>query len=617
MRQRVHNALILVCAALLSGGVAHASSVIVGLCDGDIGVDGKSKPGGGMISAGCIIPAEMLSDYAGMSITKMRIALGATEGYSNCHGWIKGSFETDELTSTAIIEPREGWNEISLTQPLSITSGQDYAIGYSFEQDKSCKVILVAGQDEDDDYIPAFNGIWIAKDGVWSNYSEKDGYDGSLCVEIVIEDSRLPAKNISLHADSIRRAVSIGDALTAKIVAKNIGEEKITGLTYRYRINDLEERTLTTDLILNTRDKDTLNISLPTGVEMIGKCNKLFITATSEGCQKELECEFTVYDENYQYPHYLLVEKFSTERCPNCKRAIETFEAMEEEGYSAYYNHITHHCGYTSDFLTVPEDKEYTWLYGNSGSYAPAGMLDRRYDETYPRNVTMPVPVIQIGYPDDWRPILERAIAEPAFVEVTPKAVYDPESREMNVSVEMEKSDVLDYLNRDTRLTVILIEDNVLHHSQAGYGNPNFRHRHVYRKTLSAIWGDEIEWEDNRAVKTYSMTIPEVWTDHEFTEKNANGEDWLDTCDDKELEVIAFINEYNPQKRSACRVYNSGKCKVEHESSGIALYPEETKSVKTEYYDISGRQISTPSQGLYLKIKTYANGKKEVTKIIE
>lgn len=72
-------------ALIAMSSTAFAGSVIVGLCDGQMSdaSQAKSKPGSGTISAACVIPAGMLSDYAGMNITKIRFAIAKTDGLTD------------------------------------------------------------------------------------------------------------------------------------------------------------------------------------------------------------------------------------------------------------------------------------------------------------------------------------------------------------------------------------------------------------------------------------------------------------------------------------------------------------------------------------------------------
>ncbi|MDD7335965.1 MAG: Omp28-related outer membrane protein [Prevotella sp.] len=608
----------LACALLLlCGSTAQAASVIVGLCGGTLGTAPKSKPGSGEISAACILPKSLLADYAGMKITKMRVGIATNSGFTDMHCWVRTALTANDLGSASLTTPAVGWNEVTLSEPVTIPAGQDLAIGYSFTQSKSCKTILLAGEDEDDDYLPAYNGCWIGKNGSWENYSEHDGYDGSPCAEIVIEDGSLPAKNLKITAiQPESRAVAAGDSIRATVTVSNLGEESIKGYTCAYNINGQYAKTLSRTVELGQNGKDILHVSLPTSKEWVGTDNKLNLEVSGEGSTATAQERFAVYDSTLTYPHEMLLEEFSTENCPNCPRAIETFAQMDKEGFAGHYHQITHHCGYTSDYLTVAEDKDYTWLYGNEGTYAPAAMFDRTYVDGFPKETKMPVPVFQVGFPDDIRPLLKYALAWPAFVKVTPEARYNEQTRQLDVTVRVEKNHVLDFLCPSSRLSVILTEDSVKQHEQAGYSSTTFRHRHVYRQTLSALWGDTLKWNGNVAEMHYSMTVPEVWTNHEITVNDNNGKVLVDSCNARNLEVVAFVNEYNAQQRSACRVFNSGSFALKSITDGIRQVSDSyTKYTVTTYYTPDGIARKGLQKGLNIVVSRQADGNITVKKI--
>ena len=608
-------------ALIAMSSTAFAGSVIVGLCDGQMSEasQAKSKPGSGTISAACVIPAGMLSDYAGMNITKIRFAIAKTDGLTDLQAWVRDSVQGVDLGSASVSSPSAGWNEVSLSSPVVVPEGQDLAIGYSFNQQKSCKTILLGGPDEDNDYTPAFNGCWIGKNGTWENRSETSGYDGSVCVELVIEDDRLPATNLSVALSSKQLAVNKDSAFAFTAVVTNLGEQAANGYQYTYSINGGTPVTASSTALLTQQAHDTINVVVPASQLSRYLSSNVTFTAQSGDNTANAELGFAVYGEGDTFDHHLLLEEFSTEECPNCERAIKTLDAMRNEGFE--FNQITHHCGYKSDFLTVPADKEYEWLYGNDGTYAPAAMLDRDADENYPRQVGMLVPVMSVGYANDFRPILQYALAKPAFVSVEPSVSYDPSTHGIAIHVDVNKNGILDVLCSEPRLSVVLIEDSVPQHHQAGYSSDSpFRHGHVYRETISSTWGDAITWNGNNASADYSVIVPEYWTNHEKVEKNpSTGAELKDSCIVRHLEVVAFVNAYNPEKRSGCRVFNSGVAKViPSVTDGIASVSAENASqvISERYYNVAGQESAVPYKGLNIIVRTFTNGRQEKVKVI-
>lgn len=611
------------CAALLLvSSAAHASFVRVGLCNGQTtdASKAKAKTGNGTISAALLLPKSMLANYVGMKATGLRIAIAKTDGLTDMRGWARTDFTASNLASAEVAAPVVGWNEIVFSEPFTIPANQDLVIGYTFEQSKSCKTILLGGLDEDDDFVEANNGCWIGKNGEWENRSNNNDYDGSVCAELIVSDESLPSKNLAPYAVSLSsKAVRIGSPLTATLVFTNLGPETVSGLTYEYSLNGEATTTFRSNAILQQQSCDTLTFEIPTEGMSRNANNILAVKAKADGTEALTQLMFATYDENDTYDYHLLLEEFSTEACSNCERAIKTLEQMATEGLTATCTQITHHVGYRHDFLSVPEDEAYEWLFGNNGTWAPAIMFSRIYDaKMASRDTGVPAPAMSVGYASDFRPQLQYFLNNDALVKVEPKLAWNADTRKLSVDVSVEKSAMFDTQCPAPRLSVILTEDSVRHHQQAGYSSSsNFRHRHVYRLTLSDTWGDSIEWkDDNTAVAHYEVDIPEEWTNHDVFDKE-NGEIRPDTCTVRQLAVVAFVNEYNSDYRSRCRVYNSNVAELKDILDPTAIVsPLADSVVKTEYYDASGRKLTRPVRGLNIVVKTSDSGKRTVSKVM-
>ncbi len=594
---------IIMCAALLfNGGAAHAASAIVGLCNGQIGdpESGLSKPGSGTISAATIIPSDMLAEYAGMKITRIRIGLAMAEGFANLNGWVRTAVDGQNLGSTTVANPVAGWNDSALETPVIIQAGQDLVVGYSFDQASSCKCISLAGRDETEGFFAASAGYWIGKNGEWENRSSE--VKGSVCVEIVIEDESLPQKDLSLASVVIDRPqVRYGEPFTVMAIATNKAMTPISDITFSCSLENMEVEKVTHNVELNNRESDTACFTLPSDLVPMGLNNPVRITLTTEGdevaANNTTDALFSTYDTSFD--HKLLVEEFSTELCPNCKRAIETFATLMEEGFEERSVNVVHHVGYRYDWLTVEEDKAYEWFYGEQGTYAPAAMFDRLPVKDYGGDSQNPdIPVTGISYPNYVRPMLENALSYPSFVRLEPEVEYDSPSRLLKVNISVEKMPIFDTQCAEPRLTVYLVEDSILHHAQAGYTSETFRHRHVYRKALSDIWGDPVSFEGEKTHASYSFSLPESWNE-------------------RYISVVAFVHERDELDRARNRVFNAAEAKLKDIlPSGIVSAVVEAKGVQNiEYYSPYGVRFAEKPNGVCLQRTIYTDGSCATKKI--
>lgn len=576
-----HKSIILACALALSYGSAQAASLYFGYCDGGMSATGYSKSGSGTISAAIVYPTADMVRYDDARITAIRIGLVTTDGLTNLTGWVRTALDGETLAEAAVVSPVEGWNEVTFDAPLTVADLDSIVIGYSFDQEKSVKCMSLAGQDD-------ANGYWVAKDGSWQNRSSS--YEGSLSVEIVLESESIPATDLEITALQVERPyVQYGDSVTVTCTVRNSAMTAFTGVAYRFSIEDYTF-TAQSDKEFAYRDTETLTFEfcssdLPDAIGM-----PLTAVATIEGDDDETNNTAQVYVSTYteSFTRKVLLEEFTSEYCVNCPRAIETIATMMEEGYDTQTVCVAHHAGYTDDWLTTEHSEGLEWFYGDGGTYAPAGMFDRTQDDSYDSDV----PVFSIGYASTYRPMLQTALAVPSFVTVTPAATYDTATRELHIDVTIDKLPIFDYVCDAPRINVYIVEDSILAHDQYGYTSTTFRHRHVFRESLTGQWGEQIEWDGSTFTADYDVVLS-------------------DDYDAQYIQVAAFVSHYNADDRNDCRVYASEEVEIKDQvaaginSTGI----DDGEIVSQEWYAPDGMHIDKPSKrGVYIRKTTHGDG---------
>ena len=83
----------------------------------------------------------------------------------------------------------------------------------------------------------------------------------------------------------------------------------------------------------------------------------------------------------------VFLEEFTTENCNNCPAAsVKLHNILELPEYEGRLIAVCHHVGFETDWLTLPEEKDYLWLYNAEGKFAPGLMIDRvpTFKETSP-----------------------------------------------------------------------------------------------------------------------------------------------------------------------------------------------------------------------------------------
>lgn len=560
------------CAAVALCAAAYAASMPVGYCLGVISDNGISKVGNATISGAVILPADLLAPYSGAVVTGVRIGLVTADGVEDLTGWVRGSLDGENLDGGAVESPVAGWNEAALASGVVI-DGTPLAVGYSFHQQKSVKCISLVGDNRED-------GKWICKNGKWEESSSK----GVVSVELIIESDDIPATNLSiLSMSSAAMPVAYGDDLTFRLDIANTALTPAEGFSVDFYVEEECVGTLAIDEEMDygkvvsvelTLSSEVFPADIPLAIEA-----RLVCEADGYSVDDVASVSFGSY--TLCVPRKVLVEEFTTEQCPNCPRAINTLHQCEIAGYGDGMTVLAHHSGFYTDWLTLDEDLEYLWFYdptGKEGTYAPAVMLDRTVLEgKY-------VPVNSIGYFQDFEPVLQSAMAVPAFVAVGVDA--EAEGRMLSIDIDIERLPLLDVVGGAPRLTVCLVEDGILHHSQAGISSDTFTHSHVNRGSVTDVWGDEIEWEDYKATMHYEAVLDEEW----------NAEN---------ISVVAFVHETDREDVSACKVFNSASRSLG--SSGVGMNAD-SEIVTEEFYALDGIRLKSAPRGVHIVKSIFSDG---------
>jgi hypothetical protein len=79
--------------------------------------------------------------------------------------------------------------------------------------------------------------------------------------------------------------------------------------------------------------------------------------------------------------------------------------------------------------------------------------------------------------------------------------------------------------------------------------------------------------------------------------------------DKSKMRVVAFLMD------SWGNIFNANKCKVGNTTAIHDLNGDSDQVLKTTYYDLSGRKVLVPTNGIYLKTVKLKNGEQQTTKV--
>lgn len=274
----------------------------------------------------------------------------------------------------------------------------------------------------------------------------------------------------------------------------------------------------------------------------------------------------------------VFLEEFTTENCNNCPAAsVKLHNILELPEYENRLIAVCHHVGFETDWLTLPEEKDYLWLYNSEQKYAPGLMIDRMptFTETSPVFGMTLLSEEQISEEIDKR----LTVLSPVSVKVSAEVSDDGE---VSVTVEGEKTAEP---QKDAKVTLYLVENDVPAHRQSG-ALDGFIHQHVTR-AMNSTWGESISWKENKFNYRYTFRLEDTWN-------RSN------------MEVVAIVNRDVPSNLLKCEVLNADSYPLEQKPSGISGTAAEAVT-PTAFYDLTGRRLNAcPESGLYIAV--YSDG---------
>lgn len=552
-----------------------AEGIHVGYCEG---VMGDNPQGYGMsnntISAAVLITPEMLAPYASCHLTSVYVGIpeGASTYPTTLTGWLRADKEGSNL-AVGTVECQTGWLTITLDKAIDVDAYLTTGIwaGFDYTQPKKSNILAFGGATN----VP--NAGYIAKNGKWTDFSSF----GVHSIEAVIEGDGLPQHDLRVVSSSPARAKNkIGEPAVINVVVQNMALTQAEGFKLSYSVND---GAVTGNLnyadVLNYRDKAELALSIPTDALEPGVSTITLQVDWADGSVDDFaadnvgQCVFSTYDVGFD--HIILLEEFTTEKCPNCPPAVTRLNsALDDYNLRDKVVWVCQHAGYYTDFLTIPESETFCKLYGSGGTYAPAMMVDRTYNPTY---VDTPGVVGGVGYPNQIAAWLSSMLDEPSFVKVDiTSAIYH--EGEITIKVRAEKAPGFELQTEHPCLNVWIKESEIEMRAQSGYSGPRpGHHEFALRKVLTSTWGDEFQWDGMTYEKEFTITPASEWV--------------IDN-----LEVVAFISRYNASNMRECEVFNTTQSIVTNDSAseGISNITADAVSGR-QAYTIDGRATSNAS----------------------
>lgn len=560
-------------------------------CKGEVAASSQiGAQGENTVEAASYIPADMVSYYKNLRIVGINAGLASKLNVVSLTVWVRSELDGENLQEQTIDTGNgqtivKGWNNLSFNNVEAIATDKGFYVGYTIRQKGSCYAISAVGSDHD-------GGLYVNTDSSWE---DKSGAGlGTLSIETIIEADNLPTFDLAAAGIELPRRVQKGTTVQVNLLVSNLASRTISEFDLVCNVTGLEETVYHIQQEILPCSEDTVTFDFAPAFEerQMGLEMTVTIDNLKEGDDIDISnnsvaatFDFVKHD----FTRTTLFEEFTTEYCSNCPSAIKIINSvLEEEEFVGKVIAISHHSGYMTDWLTTDADLEFLRFFGSGGSFSPAVMYDR-----YSNNGD--APAIGAESSDYIRENLRLRLATTANAMLSVSAKGDEENNKVSVKV----SGALDWSFdlSDPRITVCVVENNIEAENQAG-ASSGFTHQHVLR-TYNEVWGAPFEWDENDEFEyECELEIDDSWK-----------------CED--MEIVALISNYDAESISNCAVENAARCDIDWVKGVGETMASDRQIVSTEYYDIAGMKVYSPSAGgIYIKVERFDDGSTVTSKLI-
>ena len=543
------------------------------------GMGVPSYPGDNQV--GIYLTKDILKSYVGMKIVGMRFAIceeigSTTAFFKKVENDAPGAdLRTQELSTTAL-----GWNEVMFTEPVEITGDEEFSAGYTYTQigdQYNGKAFPFSAVKEgiDNQYLFIYCLDPKTGDTGWKKFSMGGK---NMSIQVLVEGEFPEYSAMPEDFGMVTGSINTDAKITVPFV--NNSAYAVTDLDYVVSVDGVagsEEHT-TFSPSVGVSAKGSFKVSVPCGSVEAKKSIKVEITKVNghDNESKDKVAEGYVGVSSTQFTRNMVIEEFTTEKCPNCPRVAGYLHEYLETADLSRVAAVCHHSAYYTDWLTQPCDEPLLYLYNDNGmTYAPGLMFNRQpdFDAQYAKG-NMDNVLFANTY-DDVEGYADYQLTLFSNAQLSMQVAVNDDSSVATVIVSGECNESLD--PAQNKLTLYLTEDEIPARDQYG-ASGDFYHMHVIRYFNSA-WGDPVVWENRHFTATYSIPIDEAWNKDKLT-------------------LVAFLNKHNAEDRLDNRIENSVGMTFNKAVTALKATETSDNTYEVARYNAAGQRVFGEQKGL-------------------
>ncbi len=567
--------------------------------------DGLSLEYNSKVGCAILLTRDMLEPYIGGTIKSMRVGWDDRSAKGNYDCFVRKDFNGEDL-STGTKAVSFGWNTVTMEDYEIPEDVDQLVVGFTAQLKKNvCSIPLLYPQ-----YTRNSCYLWV--DGDFDGEGKPQWVDmnakGRLPILLTIQDTKGTFNFVPVISSLVDDGVYIANkASDCLLRIWNRGSQAIKKVEITSRQGEdvySKNVSLSTSITTSSTSKPILMplYAFRSGeVEVsITKVNDKEIPAPPTATVNVIVVPQDVAD---AYSHRPLVEYFESENNYMSSRYFDEIVSQNIRGIEDRITYVSQHMD--DQFMTGDDDATtlMVQLCSNDSSLAevPSMSIDRSMSTdniSYQQN-TSTTPKFSVLYEPYGSKAMKAAMSHPTFLNITASGLLKDDMETVDVSIGGEIAAGILPEGEQPRLTVYLMERNVISDSQMFWSDKEkeahegeYTHANVIREILSSAEGDAIN-AAGAIDTTFTTQIDPSWN--------------LEN-----LYLVAFVHRDGKLGGRRMQVFNSTEGDIDisvavrdiQDNEGTAM-----ASGKQTIFDLSGRRVQ-PGQlqhGLYI-----VNGKKVV-----
>ncbi len=548
----------------------------------------------------------------GMKVKGLRITAYRGTGINQLTGWLSNDLDLKFVDGVKVADADIASNvanvasnhaEVMFDEPYVIGDNGFFA-GYTIPVTNAMRPLMYTTDDMG-------GGMWIHSTKALRSWTDMSSM-GSPCIELILEGQQEKAATIVLPANTYAKK---GEPIIVNATIYNHGTTALTLGEYTYELNGVTNTATFTRNIKGDHWGRSSDITIEmAGIDEAGSY-PLTITLTKVNRTVNQDVapthEGMVNIMDFVPVHRVLVEEYTGTWCGWCTRGLVAMEKLAE-AYGDDFIGVAYH---NSDPMEIMTE------YPSPVQGFPSAFVERYYDvDPY------------YGYESSgfgMKALVDYLMTQLAPVEINARAEWVDEAKS-ELKATVETNFVMNSGKHQMGIEVMLVEDDMY-----GPAGTNWD-QHNYYADMADIYGNEpnlgILCELPDVIENYhfndvlvatsgvvSGSLPGQITantvnryEYTFDVNNIYNTSNQPIIQNKDkLHVVAIVVD-----QSTGQVLNAAKGRTG--TSAVNELNDNDKVVaSTIYFDLTGRQVSTPTNGIYVKVVRYTDGTQRSFKVLK